>query len=414
MDHLQLLIWIVVIGTGVGVIAYHRRRVQETAAMLRTLAVRRGGRVVDGTLLGWPRLEIQQGGRSVALHPVSGGKHSPDRTIVEIRAAFPPELRLIAQGRGPLAVLTKEWGLEEISSPDQAFARAFVVQGDPVGLARGVLTADAQAQLLRLREHKPRLHLKDGRLSLSIDRIPRELAGFEGLITAATTLADAVSAARTEHGWSGDRPAASRSRRRHGSGAQRLAGRRSLAVALGVAILVAGAALFWMTAHARPTNDRRTVDPTVGDLSNHSYSGHRGRVLGLNADGVPLRLDELAGAFVLVDMEGPWCGTSNSQARTIRALTATRPDVTFVTLVTSDREPLSTPDQGSARRWANTHGLPPARVVAYDSTMTVPHHILYSPTGQTLFRHTGYLPADQLQAILDQQVHRWHAVASAE
>lgn len=129
---------------------------------------------------------------------------------------------------------------------------------------------------------------------------------------------------------------------------------------------------------------------------------------------IPVGESTFAGAFLWVDMEGPRCVTSTTQAQTIRALTASRADVTFLTLVTADRDPLSTPDQGSARRWASAHGLPPARVVAYDSTMTVPRHILYSPTGQTLLRHTGYLPPEQLQAILTGQLRRWQAPASAE
>jgi hypothetical protein len=414
MDPFQLLLWVVVIGTGAGVLAYHRRRMQETAAVLRSLAMREGGRVIDGTLLRWPRLEIQHGARSVALFPVSGGQHSPDRTVVEINAASLSELRLIVQERRAVTMFARDRHLQEISVGEPTFDDAFLVQGDPDDLVRAIFTSEAQTRLLRLRKQNPRVRLKDGRLSLSIDRIPREVAGFEELIIAATTLCGAVSATPPERGWPGDRPAASRGRKRRTGGVQRRMGRPSVTAAVGLAVLVTGTSLVWMAAHAPAVDDQRAIDPTLGDLSNHSYSGQRGRVLGINADGAALRLDQFEGAFLWVDMEGPWCDTSNTQAQTIRALAASRHGVTFLTLVTSDHEPLSTPDQGSARRWASAHGLAPAHVVAYDSTMTVPHHILYSPTGQTLLRRTGYLPPDQLQALLDDQVRRWHAQASAE
>jgi len=418
MDPSQLLLSILVVVGVAGVVAYHLRRVRETTAMFRTLAMRHGGRVIDGTLLGWPRLEIQHGRRSVALFPVSGGKYSPDRTFVEIDAGLPADLRLIVQVRRMVAGLARDRYLPEIPVGNPTFDGAFIVQGEPEDLVRAILAAEAQTRLLRLRKRNPAVRLNDDRLSLSVDRIPREPAAFEELIAAAVSLTDGLPASPSEQGWSDDRsaPRPGRTRGRHHGTAMALRGKVPVAaaVAVGVAVLVTAASTIWMAAHAPPAADPRTIDPTLGDLTDHSYSGHRGRLLGINGDGVALRLDDFAGAFLWVDMEGPWCATSITQARTIRAVTASRPDVTFLTLVTSDREPLSTPDQGSARRWASAHGLPPARVAAYDSTMTVPHHILYSPTGQTLLRHTGYLPPAQLQAILADQIQRWQALASAE
>jgi len=416
MDSFQLLLWILVVGTGAGVVAYHLRRVRETAAAFRTLAMRHGGRVIDGTPLRWPRLEVQHGRRSVALVPVSGGKYSPDRTFVEIGGGLPDDLRLIVQVRRTVTAFTRDRYLPEIPVGEPTFDNAFLVQGEPDNLVCAMLTAEAQARLLRLRKRNAGVRLKDGRLSLAVDRIPREPAGFEELIAAAVALIDGLPAVLPEPGRPDDRPAPrpGPTRGRHGRTATALLGRPFAAAAMGVAVVVTIACAIWMAAQAPPVVGRRAIDPSLGDLTDHSYSGHRGRVLGINGEGAALRLDDFAGTFLWVDMEGPWCTTSTTQAQTIRALAASRADVTFLTLVTSDREPLSTPDQESARRWASTHGLPSAHVVAYDSTMTVPHHILYSPTGQTLLRHTGYFPPEQVQTILADQIHRWHAVASAE
>jgi hypothetical protein len=418
MDLMQLLLAILV-GGGIAVaIAYQQRRMRATAALFRALAMRHGGRVVDGTWLSWPMLELHHQGRTTTVRPVSGGRNRPDRTRVAIDTGLPAALRLVVQVRGPFAKLTRVWGLEQIEVGNAAFDRAFVIQGEPAGLARARLSAAVQAQLQHLRKRNPRLALTNGRLTLTVDRIPRDAAGFEELITGAAILSDAAPVAMPDGHWRDDRPAPTGHaiRRRHRGTEAPFSGKApvAMAMAMGAALLVTAACVIWLSGHAPSASNPRTIDPTLGDLTDHSYSGYRGRVIGINGDGVALHLDDFAGAFLWVDMEGPWCSTSATQAQTIRSLTGSRTDVAFLTLVTSDQEPLSTPDQASARRWASVHGLSSKRVVAYGSTMTVPHHILYSPTGQTLLRHTGYLPAEQLQAMLTDQLHRWHTLANAE
>jgi hypothetical protein len=73
----------------------------------------------------------------------------------------------------------------------------------------------------------------------------------------------------------------------------------------------------------------------------------------------------------------------------------------FLLLVTSDNEPLTTPIRETARDWAHQHRLDPSTVAAYESTVTVPHHVLYSPQGQELLRLTAHVPADKMRTRLD-------------
>lgn len=143
------------------------------------------------------------------------------------------------------------------------------------------------------------------------------------------------------------------------------------------------------------------------DGADKSYSGYRGRVLGINGDGEPVSLDDFEGSFIWVDMEGPWCSASAAQSQAISAIRDGRRDVVFLSLVTSDYEPLTKPTRHTARAWAREQRLPPDRVVAYASTISVPYHILYSPQGHELMRVTATLSAARLEGLLDTAIASW-------
>ncbi|HSH69630.1 MAG TPA: hypothetical protein VK997_06910 [Deferrisomatales bacterium] len=132
-----------------------------------------------------------------------------------------------------------------------------------------------------------------------------------------------------------------------------------------------------------------------------------GLALGVDGDGREVHLEAFAGHFLWVDLEGPWCPASAAQGAVIRRLGRDRDDVGFLTLVTSDGEPGSPPTRDTARAWAARQGLPPERVAAYPSSATVPHHVLYSPRGEELLRHTGPLGAAELEALLAGAARRW-------
>jgi hypothetical protein len=412
-DPWQLLPWVLFIAMAAVVLYHHRQRQHRTAAIFRTLAARHGGRATSGSLLAWPSLEIRPAGRTVHLFPASGGKHRPDQTHVETSTGLPREARIILQPKGVMGKLSRSLVMADIRTGDRRFEDAFIVQGEPPDRARDLLTPDVRERLLRLWDLGLNLRLEGGNLALSIDRIPAEIGPFQALIDAAVTLggSPATTPQRSWHPEPSGRHADRRPPTGRPTGALWLV-RTAVVGALSVVIVT----LAWISSQAPPASptSQAAGDRTVGDLSDHSYSGHRGRTLGPSGDGIEVRLDDFAGGFLWVDMEGPWCSTSATQAADIRSLVGSRTDVEFLTLVTSGQKPLTVPTRATAQTWARRHGLRPSHVVAYDSTVAVPHHILYSPSGQTLLRHTGHLPAAQLRARLDAEIQGWKAWAGAD
>ena len=160
--------------------------------------------------------------------------------------------------------------------------------------------------------------------------------------------------------------------------------------------------------------EEKQGNPHVGNMSDFSYGGQRTAevvVYRVNAMGETVSVVEFEGHFIWADYAAPWCKPCVAQAQVIRRLEkAYRDEVVFLTVMTSaSPEFQSTPTQQTARAWSQRFGLNPDRVLAANNLwgMTIPTHILYSPEGQTLFRFTGYMSAEQIRSILSKYAKDW-------
>lgn len=160
--------------------------------------------------------------------------------------------------------------------------------------------------------------------------------------------------------------------------------------------------------------EEKPDNPYVGNMSDFSYGGQRKAekvIYRVNANGGMVSVVEFEGCFVWADYAAPWCKPCVAQAQVIKGLEKAYGDeVVFLTVMTSaSPEFQSIPTQETARAWTHRFGLDPHRVLAAKNLwgMTIPTHILYSPEGQTLYRSTGYMSADQIRSILSKYVKDW-------
>jgi len=167
-------------------------------------------------------------------------------------------------------------------------------------------------------------------------------------------------------------------------------------------------ALIYGCGKAEPDN------PYLGNMSDFSYGGQRktGEILyRVNALREMVSVADFEGSFVWADYAATWCKPCVAQAQVIKGLENRFGDqVVFLTVMTSaSAEFESIPTAKTARAWAQRFGLDPNRVVAANNlwAMRIPTHILYSPEGQTLYRFTGYLPADKIRSTLSQYMKDW-------
>jgi len=121
----------------------------------------------------------------------------------------------------------------------------------------------------------------------------------------------------------------------------------------------------------------------------------------ITASGRPASLSEFHGNYLWVDHAAAWCSYCAPQTRTIKALARRYGDrLTFVTVVTGTDKVMESPSAATARDWAERFGLDPDRVLARFGTDTLPHHVLYSPQGEVLFRDSGLYDSDRVIAVL--------------
>ena len=174
---------------------------------------------------------------------------------------------------------------------------------------------------------------------------------------------------------------------------------------LGVFLLAVGCA-----------QEKEPDNPYVGNMDDFSYSGQitpERNMRRVNANGRMVTMDEYKGRFVWADYAAPWCQPCVAQAQAIKSIENSLADeVVFLTVMTSASQRYEdAPDQKTARAWATRFGLNSERVVAATNlwAWSIPKHILYSPTGQTLYRSTGGLSANQIRGILSRYMEDWGA-----
>jgi len=155
-------------------------------------------------------------------------------------------------------------------------------------------------------------------------------------------------------------------------------------------------------------------NPYVGNMNDFSYSGQwsdEGCTFRVNALGEEVCVAIFEGQFVWTDYAAPWCRPCLAQAPIIKALKSELGDqVVFLTVITSAKSEFqSIPTQQTAEGWAQRFKLDRARVIAAQDRwgMTIPTHILFSPTGQTLYRSKGFLSKEQIQAIIAEYIRAW-------
>jgi hypothetical protein len=160
--------------------------------------------------------------------------------------------------------------------------------------------------------------------------------------------------------------------------------------------------------------DESPRNPHVGNMDDYSYSDQvkpAGIMYRVSASGKQVSIGQFKGWFVWADYAAPWCQPCVPQATAIKSLERSLGDrVVFLTVITSASEKYEdVPDQQTAMAWAQRFGLDPDRVLAATNLWAwkIPTHILYSPKGQTLYRWTGYLPAEEIQSLLNRYIIDW-------
>jgi len=154
------------------------------------------------------------------------------------------------------------------------------------------------------------------------------------------------------------------------------------------------------------------ADPYLGNAADHSYAGlvmPSKNVSRQSANGGWVTMDQFSGQYIWAEYAAPWCSACTPQTQASHQVERDYSGrVTFVTIMTSEagenNKPPTVPTLNTAIRWAEKFNLNKDRVLVATNlwSRTVPHHILFSPSGQTLYKHTGGLTTQQMKDVIDQ------------
>lgn len=152
------------------------------------------------------------------------------------------------------------------------------------------------------------------------------------------------------------------------------------------------------------------LENLVGNMNDTSYSGVRNKPARFNALNQAVPIQSYAGKFLWADYAASWCKTCSKQApQTKQAESTFKNEVNFITVMTGKSNAYNDhATVATAKSWASQHQLDPQHVFAAKLWFkTIPEHRLFSPEGQTLFVHVGYLSNQEIQNTILHYTKAW-------
>ncbi|MCK5706580.1 MAG: hypothetical protein KAI43_02915 [Candidatus Aureabacteria bacterium] len=151
-----------------------------------------------------------------------------------------------------------------------------------------------------------------------------------------------------------------------------------------------------------------------GVMNDYSYAGQITEIKAttrINALHQNVIITDFNGKFVWATYAAPWCKACRFQAPIIKRIEKSfKTNTVFITILTSKSMRYEDiPSIETAKDWAEENKLDPKKTLAATNlwSITIPRHILYSPEGQTLFWHTGFLEEKKIRNIISSRIMEW-------
>jgi hypothetical protein len=182
MDSTDLIVaaFVAVILSIVLGIAYIQTKARDER--LARQAEKRGGEIRKGGLFRLTELRIPLKDVVIAIRTVPGSKHSPPKTIAQVKLDSPrlPAVRILRNDFLQKALTA--FGKERLPTNDEEFDSQWVVQADDQFVVQQLVTAEFKA---RLAEHILRsldIHIQPQEASFTITAIPSDDEGYDNFI----------------------------------------------------------------------------------------------------------------------------------------------------------------------------------------------------------------------------------------
>lgn len=184
-------------------LAFSRDR--SRAEMLRRLAGRLGGTLVEGGLFDESRIDFAIAGRGASLQFFGGSRGDPpySRVLVAARGLPPGTLHILRDGFAQSFL--KIFGAQDLRIGDAAFDEEYVIKATPESLAARVFSPERRREVIRTVRRlrgwaDPSFDVDQHYLSVVVRQYLRDETALQTLITVATEFLGHVTATTTPSG----------------------------------------------------------------------------------------------------------------------------------------------------------------------------------------------------------------------
>lgn len=159
------------------------KRNKKIIVFLERQAVKRNGTI---TRKHWPSpiLTFPYNAYTLVVSFTPGSRHSPPYTIVRTQLNLPLDFYLIVTKEHIGSSLAKKIGMQDIETGNTTFNDSFIIKGSDEYKVIMLLHSSVQQKLLVLKNEKPVIIIRKGRLELKIPKIHLNDEIFDRLIDA--------------------------------------------------------------------------------------------------------------------------------------------------------------------------------------------------------------------------------------
>ncbi len=171
---------------------------RRLTAVLKPLARRYGGSLSAATILSYPQLRFEAGGRPIAVHFMpNGGANGPPGPFTAVALTLPFDSSIESSAvlspalvRGAVAALAPDW---QATTGDAAFDQAFRLGGKDQAAMAALLDEALRRQLLASSLPKLRVNLRGAEIGIHMDGLAKTTAEIEEMVGLAQEVANRCS-----------------------------------------------------------------------------------------------------------------------------------------------------------------------------------------------------------------------------
>jgi len=166
----------------------HKRDKQKQRMLLEEVAMSQGGRVEAGGLFAFPKMILTLDGSEAHVQPFPGSRNSAPRTIFSFQRQAPFMGKIDVSRKSFIQTRFSLWGMKTVDINSPVFNDSFKVLASEEMITMNLLSIEAQASLLGIKDLNPLLLVRDQKLTLTVRTLFKDMMPLQDFIKTGSAL----------------------------------------------------------------------------------------------------------------------------------------------------------------------------------------------------------------------------------